>query len=425
MKLIGIGLFLFLLSTVSFTQSAKTYQADLDRLYEVLKKTPSYRDQVKGAKSNTYERLYHELRQDTTGIQSDYAVFLKLARMFFPIYDNHLGFHQLPVAILEKSKYEDSVAINKYRGTTAFRDYPRIDIDLDSLEGVLSQKPKDSVEGIYYYDRYLKVGLFRAGKEALKGVVLFTSLPHWEKGQVAIHLYEYMPGYFRAIYAHPVYKGFLWYGNEKYRNHSLVNSFFYSSLSETVYRKYHGQVDFINLGKNEPQFAFRQLRDNVQYMRLKNFSARPADVKASQEFYAQVKDSLKAGHLVVDLRNNTGGAYSVSKKFLQLIKRNSKKITVHVLINNGTMSQGEIFTLQLKKIAAVTIYGEPSMGTIAYGSNSDKKAILPSGKFQVAITDMKDKGNYFRYENIGIDPDIALQTDLDWVEQVLRRIEKQ
>lgn len=34
-------------------------------------------------------------------------------------------------------------------------------MSLDSLQAVLIPKAKDSVEGIYYYDRFLTIGLYR------------------------------------------------------------------------------------------------------------------------------------------------------------------------------------------------------------------------------------------------------------------------
>lgn len=407
------------------SQTVNNYLADLTKLDSLLRRTPSFKDQVKENKLKEYKALYEHLRRDTVDISSDYAVFYKLAQLFFLFRDNHLSFYQLPTDFLNKSSIKDSTAIKEYRQRKAFINYPRSGVNLDSLEAALKRKPKDSIEGIYYYDKYLKVGLSKTNIEhQYTGVVLATLLPHWEKGQIAIRLYEYLPGYFRAVYAHPVYKGLFLYNNEKFRNQSLINSHFYASVTESVYKKNPGEIDFVNIRKAEPPFQFSKLGNSIQYLRLGNFSATTSDMKVSQQFYEGIKDSLTASNLIVDLRNNTGGAFKVSGKFFELIKAYTTKGKVYVLINNGTMSQGEIVTLQLKKLSNIRIYGQTTMGTIAYGTNYGTIEKLPSGKFQVSITDMEDSGNYLQYESYGVVPDVFLKNDLNWIDQIIREIKK-
>jgi hypothetical protein len=419
-------IFLTIFSAHLSAQAVNNYISDIDKLYSVLKNTPSFKDQIKGKKLRDYLKLYESLKQDTAGIRTDYDVFYKLAQLFFPFRDNHLGFYQFPNSVLDKAAISDSMAVRNYRASKTFQDYPTSYINVDSLELALQGRPKDSIEGIYFYDSYLKVGLFRPGiEDQYLGVVLATTLPHWNKGQIAIRLYEYLPNYFRAVYGHPVFKGMTLTNNEKFRNHSLINSYFYSSVTEAVYKKDPDEPDFVNIGNHEPEFQFKNLNTVIQYIRLGNFSAKTSAMKVSQEFYDRIKDSLAAPNLIVDLRNNTGGAFKVSKKFLELIKSFSRKGKVFVVINNGTMSQGEMFTLQLQKLPNVITYGQTTRGTVAYGSNYGKTERLPSGRFQVYITDMKDKGNYLPYESYGVVPDIALGNDGDWINLITSEIENE
>lgn len=418
-------LFIFF-SISSYSQSSATYRADLSRLQAILKKTPSFRDQVRGDQLKAYDHLYDSLAHDTMSISSDYMAFNNLIQLFFPFKDNHLGFYQVRGFIPGRPGFGDSATMRQYRASQSFQQYPRYCSNIDSLEVALREKPKDSVEGIYYYENYLKVGLFRTSQQTqFIGIVLSTTMPQWDRGQVAIRLYEYMPHFFRAVYAHPVSKGLMLYCNEKFRNQSLVNSYFYSSVSGSAYKKDPGEIDFVNIARDEPKFQFRRIGPATLYLRLGNFSAMTDAMRTSQSFYEQIRDSLTSDELMLDLRNNDGGAQKVSRKFLALLKRFTKKGGVlHVLINNGTMSQGEIFTLQLKKLPNVSTYGEPTMGTIAYGSNYGKRERLPSGKFEIYITDMKDKDNYLPYENRGVTPDTALRTDAPWIDQVLKETEK-
>jgi hypothetical protein len=421
-------LLFFILLTCSLTLAAQSqtssYLADLDALYGLLKKTPSYKDQVKGDKEQAYEALYQSLRLDTLQTGNTFDNYYKLVRLFLPLRDNHLGFIQFAHKILEASEYTHAEAVKQYRQSAFFNNYPATTINLDSLQQALSPKATDLVEGIYYYDSLLTMGLYRSAPGELTGVVLHTTLPQWEKGQIAIRLYEYAPHCFRAVYGHPLYKNLIFYSNEKFRNHSLINSTFYASVSETVYKKIRNEADYSNIPASEPAFQFKSISPTIQYIRLGNFSAMGNDMQVSQAFYDRIKDSLTAPHLIVDVRNNTGGADKVSYKFFALIKKYTEKGKAWLLMNNATMSQGEIFTLQLKKFATIKTFGQTTKGTITYGVNYGGMAKLPSGQYGTVMTDMRDNGHYLPYENYGVAPDTILNNGSDWIRQVVKLIEQ-
>lgn len=413
----------FLITFFANAQTAQNYQADLESLYEVLQNTPSFKDQVRGNKKKEYENLYDSLKNDTMHLRNANDVFFNLVQLFFPFRDNHLGFYQLPHVFLAKSQFSDSTAIHSYRRHEAFLTYPNSGVNVDSLEVAMQQKPGDSVEGIYYYGDALKVGLYKVAPQQYVGVVLSTTWPNWQKGQIAMRLYEYMPNAFRAVYGHPLWKSLMLYNNEKFVNQSLANSTFYTLQPDDIYKKNNQAKDYVNINSAAKEFQLSEISPSLQYLRLGNFSARPNDMQVSQAFYDQIKNSLKAPHLIVDLRNNSGGAEKVSGKFLDLLKSYLSQGKIYVLINQGTMSRGEIFTLQLRKLQSdykdrIKIMGQTSMGTIAYGSNYGKTKKLLSGNAQVYITDMRSKGNLLSYERVGVQPDIMLKSDVDWIEQV-------
>ena len=97
---------------------------------------------------------------------------------------------------------------------------------------------------------------------------------------------------------------------------------------------------------------------------------------------------------------------------------------MYVLINNGTLSQGEIFTLQLKQLQNVKTLGQTTKGMLTYGSNYGKREKLPSQSFEVYITDMKGDKRLIPYENYGINPDITLLDTKNWIEQTIEIIRK-
>ena len=398
-------LFLTLVFAKSQAQTNNAYKNDLIELHNVLQKTYSYKDQIKGESLVSYKLLFETLLSDTVKNVSDYNYFYNLAQLFFPIRDNHLGFNQIANSTTEK-------------------DFPTFNGNVDSLKFILSSKPLDSLEGIYHYDKYYSVGLFKVNKTDYIGVVLDSEIAYWKKGQIAIHLYEYLPNYFKAIYAHPKNKNYTLFPIERYTHHSLINSHFYLSFSDKTYSKTQNQDDFINLSKNIKDFSFKNIDTDIQYLHIKHFSAYRVEMQKSQEFYDSIKNLLTAPNLILDLRNNEGGAFKASEKFLKLISKYTKNGNVYILVNNGTLSRGEIFTLQLKQLKNVKVIGQTTKGMLTYGSNYGTRVKLPSQSFEVYITDMKGDKRLIPYENYGINPDIVLLDTKDWIEQTIEIIRK-
>jgi hypothetical protein len=400
--------FSFLLTLLCITaqgQTNNTYLADLTSLRTILQKTPSYKDQIKGEKLTAYNELFDRLKGDSATITSSYKYFYNLAQLFFPFQDNHLGFRQ----------------IDKFPKES---EYPKYEGNIDSLKSVLINKSLDSIEGIYFYGDSYTIGVFKNAPKEYIGVVLDSKTSIWKKGQIAVHLYETLPNYFKAVYGHPKYKNLLLYPIEKYSHHSLVNSYFYSSLSESIYTKVIRRTDYINLPRSIYDFHFNSISPDIQYLHIKHFSADNIAMKKSQSFYDSIKNSLTAPKLIIDLRNNNGGASKVSKKFFNLIEQYVKAGQVYVLVNNGTMSQGEIFTLQLKQLNNVKVLGQTTKGMLTYGSNEGKREKLPSQAFDIYITDMNGNKRLIPYENYGITPDITLTDDKDWIDQTIEIIRK-
>lgn len=398
----------FLLSVFFATTNAQqnnTYLTDLTALRNILEKTPSYRDQIKGETLVAYDSLFNRLKVDSNYSISDYKYFYNMAQLFFPIQDNHLGFYQ----------------INKFPKES---EYPTFKGSLDSLKSALTKKALDSVEGIYHYGDIYDIGLFKRGPNEYIGVVLNSKANSWKNGQIAVHLYETKPGYFKAIYAHPKFKNLNLYQIEKYSHHSLVNSHFYSSFSDDIYTKVKHKTDFINLPGGTSDFTFKDLSKDIQYLQIKHFNADKVAMEKSQTFYDSIKNLLKPGSLILDLRNNDGGAEKVSRKYYKLLEEYSKTEHVYILVNNGTMSQGEIFTLQLKHFPNVKVLGQTTRGTLTYGSNYGKREKLPSQSFEVYITDMGGDKRLIPYENYGVNPDIVLTGDKDWIQQTIEIIRK-
>ena len=418
MRTVIVSIF-FLFANASNGQTNK-YLADLAALKMVLQKTPSYKSQIKDDKQAFYDTLYERMTSDTTSNPNGFKYFYNLSQLIFPLKDNHLGFYQ----VANYDNFKNKEKIDSFITTKEFMDYPTCKINIDSLRNELAKKTADSVEGIYHYGKFYSVGLFKSSDKEYVGVIIDSDVNLWRKGQVAIHLYEYAPNGFKAIYGHPLFKNFILQTNEKYRNQSLVNSYFYSSYSQDIYSKQLRPVDYVNLSKNASKFKLKKITDDVQYLLLRSFQRNNATTQQSNNFYDSIKNILTANNLILDLRNNEGGATKETIKYLKLLKKYTRNGHLYVLQNNETLSQAEIFILRLRKLKNVTTVGQTTKGMLTYGSNYGKRVRLPSGRFEIYPTDMNGNTKLLQYEDNGINPDITLRDDKDWIEQVVDVIRK-
>lgn len=405
--------------TMVLKAQTNTYLADLASLKLILQKTPSFKAQIKDNKLSYYEALYNRLASDTMSDNNSFTYFYNLSQLLFPLRDNHLGFYQLPNRNNVNKENIDSFIVTK-----EFLNYPSCKVNIDSLKSELKKKPLDSIEGIYHYDRFYSIGLFKNADKEFIGVILDSETKLWVKGQIAIHLYEYAPNLYKAIYGHPLFKNFILQTVEKYQYNSLVNSYFYSSNSQSIYSKQLQQIDYVNLQKGSSQFALKNIDKEVQYLLVRTFQADNTTKQKSKQFYDSIKNSLKTSYLIFDLRNNEGGAEKEMKKYFTLLKKYIRHGHLYILLNNGTLSQAEIFTLKLKRLNNVITIGQTTKGMLAYGSNYGKRERLPSGRFEIYPTDMKSNASLLQYEDYGIPPDIVLKGNNEWIEQVTEIIRK-
>ncbi|MCG7859465.1 S41 family peptidase, partial [Flavihumibacter sediminis] len=102
---------------------------------------------------------------------------------------------------------------------------------------------------------------------------------------------------------------------------------------------------------------------------------------------------------------------------IKWIRQIRKKSRVIVLINAYTISQGEITAQRLSRLKGVVLAGQSTKGMLAYGSNYGRHIPIAGGEFVFYPTDMRTPG-MFKFEDIGIQPDIELSNQEDWLKQV-------
>ncbi|RZJ74618.1 MAG: hypothetical protein EOO47_20880, partial [Flavobacterium sp.] len=349
-------------------------------LLEAVKKLPSYKDQVKGnPKLNFKEENFSFSDKDT-----DYDVFLKLYNLISPIRDNHLVLQSNRALPLEKP---------------SILEIPKATID----SAIKFANPNDSVAGTYYAGKY-QLELVKINDEYI-GVIENAGRYYTQ-----FILREVTPNHFDRIWFADKGKSYF-----VYRNTVFINQ----RLSGTAWKKYQ-KADFVNLPDGSPRYDFKTLGNDIAYLKLGGFGTSNESIAESIKFHNQLPE-IAAKTLIVDLRGNGGGGFKNSKKFLDLIK--NFKGTVHVLINNNTVSNAEQFTIDLLKNSNVITYGESTRGTICYGNNVDTTIDLPSKRFAFYITDMQARKQDIPFESYGIQPKIKLNPfEKDWIQQVVDRI---
>jgi C-terminal processing protease CtpA/Prc len=161
---------------------------------------------------------------------------------------------------------------------------------------------------------------------------------------------------------------------------------------------------------------FEQMSENIQYIRMATFSNSSKNKKAFQAFFEKTKDNLAAENIIIDLRSNGGGNKKYSDPFIKYLKKS--KAQIYVITNIGTGSNSEQFTVKLKNQVNATQVGERTNGTIAYGRNYGNSYTTPSGIYSILPTDMNFHNRYFEYEYVGVQPEIQLDNNSDWLEQL-------
>lgn len=370
---------LFLFAIKVDAQQAQNI-ADLDFLYQAIQQTPSYKDQLKGDKK--YQQVYESIKSNFND-QNEFDVYRKLYRLIGPIKDNHLGFY-------------------KIADTTLKPNLLKLNINVDSLKNSLKDNSITNIEGIYNTGDK-QVAIFSKNQEE-------KYVFHLESKTVVGFLIKTPHQSLDYISLQNSNRGFVLLRNLKFTN----GNFRILNLYRTE------KPIFNNLEVGKENFEFKHLADGVDYLRLSSFYSSNVNIAIATKFFVSVKDSIHAPHLIVDVRNNSGGGFRTSQQFISFLSR--YKGMIYILQNEKTASNAEKFIVRLIGKKNVLTLGETSLGTLTYGSNYGKTLSLPNHKFYFYPTDSSDKID-FKYENVGIVPQVILNPFTeDWISQTLKYI---
>jgi hypothetical protein len=386
---------IFILFTPLFAFSQFPFIQDLEALKTHLTKTKSYKAQSK--KLTNFTKLYESTRESKPIDNLEYIH--QLSQILTQVNDKHLGLYENP-------KQPDAAS----NGVLL----PKLNINLDSLALALEHFQENDISGIYKIDLGLTIGLFQAKSTVYYGVVIESSLPHWQPGEIAVQLNEYKPNFYHAIAAHPLTKNYIFYPNERF-SYGLLTKF-YSKGTTHWYKK--NANNYVNLPAETPAFLSTKINDDLYYIRIGTFQRNQKTSNESALFHQYISENVHTKNVIIDLRNHSGGARSETKKYKRWVRK--FKGNVIVLTNYETLSQAEIFILSIAN--KVNLMGQPTKGMLTYGSNYGKRIKLPSGNYTFYPTDMRGRKKLLKYEGLGITPQVYLNPTEEWVSQAQKKM---
>lgn len=384
-------------------------KADLDFLIEKLQKMPSYKKQIKGEKLKDFNRTYTRLSKEMISSISIEDCFKLLQEQMMLINDLHakLYFNHEYLAL---DDYKNEEKRNAFIESEHFINHPRYSNDIEVLIEDLQKRPLESIEGIYNYGTQITVGIYKTSETELEGVILTSDAMIWEPGQIKFTAKKNKFGKYDLLSY-----------DDKTKKLRMLKGVRFDNGRLRSFKKTGNSYNFELSDKHNSDWVFKQLRDDVQYVYFGDFSSFSNDNrKAFKSFYDEHKKSFTAEHIIIDLRNNGGGNSKLSDPFIKLFKKSKAKI--YIITNTFTVSNSEQFTAKLKYINNALHVGQTTYGVIAYGLNYGTTYTTPSGYFDVLPTDMNFH-KYYSYEGIGIEPDIALAFDRDWIKQIYEIID--
>lgn len=255
------GFVILILSIFNSPLQAQTACEDaVPLLYKELLKTASGKIQLKGKTAKEFKTLADSVKASAGSCVNQLDCFMQLSRLMQPLRDNHLHFSEKSVLSIPRDSLLNETWIRGYRSTTYFKEFPRINLSLDSLEKVMSTPRAHAWEGIYYLENWMKLAIYKNEfSDTLTAVVLETYLPQWEAGQVFAWFWPRIETGMASVYADFYNKNWNFH-----RNVRLINK----RIPFLGWRRKFDQTDFVNISGKADLFSFKRMQSDIDYVRI-------------------------------------------------------------------------------------------------------------------------------------------------------------
>lgn len=149
--------------------------------------------------------------------------------------------------------------------------------------------------------------------------------------------------------------------------------------------------DPLYLSKRNKSYWHQYLEDSntfyFKYNRVKNQKGEKSIASFTKNMFSEI-DRIRPDKLIIDMRNNRGGNYNLSKPLIKgILKRSwlNQSGKIFIFTNRTTFSAASATTLFLKRDAKVTIVGEHSRSK-PNGSQNSEGMDLPHSNLHISYT---------------------------------------
>jgi hypothetical protein len=477
MKKSIITILIIVISLSAFSQNKSNCEQNLNLLIEKMESEyPGFQEKTPDKRMyNTFkERLIIKSQNisatDCFDLLSEYLSFFRDAHIFL------IGTKEFQ-EMKEARENQDAQTNENQDAQTDKKSESKVDNTFDYFYKYLTES-KDELEGVWSSSSY-KVGIIKK-KNEYQGFIIETSSGNWKPKEIKFCLMqEGKANYYMGNHALREDKFELTDGS--ILSFESISSVFVKEFPEPKLSE-----NEINLILDKIQgFYFTKLTDRTSLLCMSSFD--DAYVKKIEKIVSDNQQAIEnCENLIIDIRNNGGGTYDAYDEILPYITTNNIrgvgqeylvtqtlidgveswfddeagremgrrwismfegnigkfinvdttdvsisriKIAEHspkqiaVLVNKGTASSGEAFTLAAKQSKKVKILGVPTYGAIDYGSASpfdfgseNYILVMPTWR-AMRLPD-------FPIDNIGVQPDIYLDKSVeDWIQFAVEYLE--
>lgn len=357
---------------------------DLNSASQLIQNAKSYSIQIKKrGREADFENWKQEVKSEMESDSlSDFFCVGYLQKYISFIKDGHNQIYTIPENIAES--------------TAAYN------IKIDS-----TKYSADGISGVYYAGRE-KIFLQRETEDTWYGIMLQSYSDDWPEGKIRLRLKRMANGKFDLFEYYG--NGVLIYHNDITVADGRIHSTFWNKAN-----KYYFNVN------QEENFGYKSINPSFDYIGIKTLQRLQKLMTEANLFYENTLPNVKSENVIIDLRNNSGGAILQSKPLLKYLKSNKEIRHIFVMMNFLTASAAEQVILELKKDKRTIVVGENSKDMFKYGyGNNSFSGETECSRFKISFSTTYEKSMMEQCEGIGLQPDFYLDNKSDWIEQLMK-----
>ena len=357
---------------------------ELDNISQLIENAKSYKTQIaKKGKEADFKEWKKEIKREITNDSLS---------MFFCT-----GYLQKYISFINDRHNEIYLVPDKISSNVP--SYPK------TIDTIL--KSPDKISGIYYAGTD-KILVQKENENVWYGITLESNSEEWTKGKIRLRINKTGNGNFEIFEYH--LNGLLLYQKDIEILEGRIHSTFWNKENKYFFNKNHND-----------NFTYKSISPSFDYISIKTLSRTNKLIEEANNFYGQNLDKLIKENLIIDLRNNGGGSLNQAKPLVKALKRNKEIQRIYVLINFRTTSSAELTALTLKEDKRTILVGENSGGMLEYGyGNKAFSTKTDCSEFKVVLSTEHNNSANGKYEYVGIEPEIKLNNETDWVDQILK-----